>query len=165
MANLDLEIKLFQLIRGMLEKMVDEIPPGDFQTLPPGGGNSPNWILGHLTVANLLGVATLGGRPTGLKPMLPIYGPGSKPTEDPSALSSKEELVASFNATADQLIAAVEAATSDQLLAARESPILQEELPTVKDLVGHLLTTHFGIHIGQLSAWRRERGMDSILQF
>lgn len=165
MAEMDLEIKLFQMVRRMLGKMVEEIPSGDFQRLPSGGGNSPNWLLGHLTVVNLMGVATLGGRPGGLKEMLPVYGPGSKPTEDTTTLSSKEELLETFNATADQFVALVEAATADQLNAQRESPILREVLPTNRDIVGHLLTTHLALHVGQLSAWRRGHGMDSILQF
>lgn len=165
MENLDLEIKLFRMASRMLLKMVDEIPGEDFQRLPAGGGNSPNWILGHLTVASLMGVATLGGRPGGLKQMLPTYGPGSTPTEDAESLSSKEELIAAFNESADQFVALAESATADQLNALRESPILREELPTNGDIVGHLLTTHIALHIGQLSAWRRGRGMDSILQF
>jgi hypothetical protein len=31
-------------------------------------------------------------------------------------------------------------------------------MTTVGHLVGHLLTTHFATHLGQLSAWRRLAG-------
>ncbi len=165
MAQLELEVKLFQLVRGLLTSMVDEIPSEDFQRLPAGGGNSPNWILGHLTIANGFGLMTLGQPSERAESMMPMYGPGSKPTEEMAELLSKEELVQAFHELADQFVAAVEGATPDQLAAPREGPLLQEQLPTVGDMTGHLLTTHFALHIGQLSAWRRAQGMDPVIKF
>ena len=165
MNQMELETKLFQMMRGMLLQMVDEINPDDFQRTLAGGGNSPNWILGHLAIANLMGLATLGQPDPQTKALAALYGPGTQPTEDASAVPSKSELIDTFNRSADLLVAAAQAASLDQLAALRESTILKEQLPSVSDLIGHLLTTHFSLHIGQLSAWRRFNGMNPVLQF
>jgi len=36
---------------------------------------------------------------------------------------------------------------------------MKEMLPTVRDGVSFLLTGHLGVHLGQLSAWRRMVGL------
>ena len=161
---MELETKLFTVMRGVLTEMVREIPESDFQLLPSGGGNSPNWILGHLALCNEFGLMTLGLPVQRAQTMMPIYGPGSQPTEDLSRLMSKAELVSFFDESAERFLAAVAKTSPESFAVERDSPILKEQLPTVGDMIGHLLTTHFGMHIGQLSAWRRGRGMASVLQ-
>ncbi len=39
---------------------------------------------------------------------------------------------------------------------------LKPMLPTAREVIAHLMTTHIGIHLGQLSAWRRQMGMAAI---
>lgn len=163
--SLDLEVRLYRLIGGMLRTMVDGIPDDDFRTLPAGGGNSPNWILGHLVVANRMGLATLTGeRSREMIDYMRKYGPGTTPSEDPGETLDKPDLVAAFDETADQLVAAIESATDAKLAERRDGPLLADELPTVRDILGHLLTTHLALHVGQLSAWRRGHGYDSVLE-
>ncbi|QDV13719.1 DinB superfamily protein [Rosistilla oblonga] len=161
---MELEAKLFTMMRGVLTEMVDGISDADFQSLPAGGGNSPNWILGHLALCNEFGLMTMGLPVERAEQMMPIYGPGSQPTEAADNLMSKADLVTFFNESADRFLMAVANASDEDLAAERSSPILKAHLPTVGDMVGHLLTTHFGMHIGQLSAWRRSRGMGSVLK-
>jgi hypothetical protein len=41
---------------------------------------------------------------------------------------------------------------------------LRDSLPTVGDLLAHLMTTHPAAHLGQLSAWRRACGKSEVLK-
>jgi hypothetical protein len=45
-----------------------------------------------------------------------------------------------------------------------ELRFLKGPLPTVGDLLAHLMTTHEAAHLGQLSAWRRLLGLPGVLQ-
>jgi hypothetical protein len=39
------------------------------------------------------------------------------------------------------------------------NPRMKDALPTLKEGVGFLLTGHMGVHLGQLSSWRRMIGL------
>lgn len=158
--SIPLDTKLYRLMCDMLVKMVSDIPDEELGQ-PLGDGNPPSWIIGHLAIGNDYGVLLLGGKPERMEEFLPMFGPGSPATGDHP---SKSELLTMFDQSSQRLLQAVESASVDQLMAERESPPLIEELPQVIDMVGHLLTSHIGMHVGQLSAWRRARGMDSILK-
>lgn len=165
MHKLETERTLYKMFLKMFATACEEIPAADFQTLPSGGGNSPNWIMGHLLVVNCFGLSMLGQSSDQLAELMPIYGPGSTPTEDDSTLLSREELLKHFTETSQQFLGAIEGATVEQLDAAQQTPFFQDTLPTNRELLAHLLTTHFALHFGQLSAWRRGREYDSLLKF
>ncbi len=158
--SLELERKLYGMMSGMLISMVDGIPKDQFQQRT-GNGNPPSWILGHLAIVNEFGVATVGGKPELLEEYLGIFGPGSPPT---GTHPSKEELLEMFTTSKSRFLNTLDSTTDDVLNAERDSQILKEQLPKTVDMIGHILTSHISLHVGQLSAWRRERGMDSILQ-
>lgn len=165
MHKLETECTLYRMFLGMFATACEEISDADFHLLPPGGGNSPNWIIGHLLVVNRFGLSMLGQQSDQLAELMPIYGPGSIPTEDKSTLLSRDELLKDFSKTSEEFLAAIEASTVEQLDAAQETPFFQDSLPTTRELLGHLLTTHFAMHFGQLSAWRRGRNYDSLIKF
>lgn len=152
------------MISKMTADCCAEIPELDFHLLPSGGGNSPNWILGHLVVVNRFGLSMLGLPTEELGALMPIYGPGSQPTENTASLMTRDELLDQFVGTGKQFLSAIEAASVEQLDAAQTTPFFQDALPTTRELLAHLLTTHLGLHFGQLSAWRRSRGYDSVLK-
>ena len=158
--SLELERKLYGMMSGMLESMVEGIPEDQFQQ-QPGKGNPPSWILGHLAIANDFGVATVGGKPELLEEYLPVFGPGSPPIGEHPA---KEVLLEMFATSKTRFLNTLDSTADDVLNSERDSPILKDHLPKAVDMIGHLLTSHISLHVGQLSAWRRERGMDSILQ-
>lgn len=158
--NLELDLKLFHMMGGMLLSMIDEIPD-DQMGQCDGDANPPSWILGHLVIANEFGCLTLGQDAPLAEGYMPVFGPGSPARGDHPA---KATLVRHYEESRDRFVKAVQSATPEQLAAPRESPILREKLPLAIDMIGHLLTTHQAMHIGQLSSWRRTRGMASILQ-
>jgi hypothetical protein len=42
---------------------------------------------------------------------------------------------------------------------------MEKHAPRMADFVAHLMTTHAASHLGQLSAWRRLRGLPAVLGF
>ena len=158
------ELTLNALISSMVLEMAHSIPDDQFHLLPSGGGNSPNWIMGHLCLGNGFGMQLLGHDPEILKLTGAAYGPGSTPTEDQSTLMSKSDLLTHFESSRIDLVTAIEKADPAVFAAPQQTSILTQQLPTVGDFVGHLLTTHVALHTGQLSAWRRSRGLDSIMK-
>ena len=51
------------------------------------------------------------------------------------------------------------AATPEQLAQPTTNPYTKDALPTIKEGVAFLLTGHLGVHLGQLSMWRRMIGL------
>ncbi len=158
------ELTLNALMSSMAVEMAESIPEDQFHLLPGGGGNSPNWIMGHLCLGNGFGLQLLGQDPEILKLTGEAYGPGSTPTEDQTKLMSKADLLSHFESSRSDLIEAISNADPSTLAQPQPTSILKEELPTIGDFIGHLLTTHLALHTGQLSAWRRSRGLDSVMQ-
>lgn len=160
---MDSQIKLFGIMRGMFQGMLSDVEDSLLYEAPHGGGNSPAWVLGHLTVCNQFGLNQLGKEE--LSPeYLECFGPGSKPDFNPEAAPTIAEMKVEFERSADAFAAAVAASSKDQLEASREGQLLADPFATVGDMVGHLLTTHFSLHVGQFSAWRRGRNLPSILK-
>jgi hypothetical protein len=75
---------------------------------------------------------------------------------------SKAELLTKFDEAHDLLQRAVVAATPEQLAKPSPHPRTKDKLPTIQDLVGFLLTGHFGVHLGQLTTWRRMIGLPAL---
>ena len=159
--SLELEIKLYGIMSEMLDSMVDGIPEDRFQERT-GQCNPPSWILGHLAVVNEFGVATLGGQPELLEQYLASFGPGSPSVGDHPDKATLQQM---FSKSKGRFLEALSNASEETLQANRDSnSVLVDRFPLVIDILGHLLTSHLSLHIGQLSAWRRERDMDSILK-
>lgn len=163
MSEFRRQLVLFRMFENMTHEMLGNITDSDFTAIPFGGGNSPNWILGHLTVSNAFSLSLCGVTEPLVQEWMPIYGPGSTPSDDASQIASRNELTKQFKRTCDEVVAAVETVTVEFLDDLHQAPFLRSSLPTNGDLLGHLVNTHFALHVGQLSAWRRARGMESVL--
>lgn len=158
------ELTLNAMMTSMTLEMAESIPDEQFHLLPAGGGNSPNWIMGHLCLGNGFGMQLLGQDPEILKLTGAAYGPGSTPTEDQAALMSKSDLLSHFQSSRADLVDAISKTDAAVFSQPQPTPILAQQLPTIGDFIGHLLTTHLALHTGQLSAWRRSRGLDSVMK-
>jgi hypothetical protein len=80
------------------------------------------------------------------------------------AHASKDELSQAVEQAFDRLRQAVQAATPEQLDAPTQSsnPIFKTALPIARDGVAFILTGHLGVHLGQLSSWRRMIGLPAM---
>lgn len=58
-----------------------------------------------------------------------------------------------------QLRQVIASASTEQLARPTTNPRLKDTLPTLKELFTFLMTGHVGIHLGQLSTWRRLIGL------
>ncbi len=162
---LDRECTLYAMVLRYCKLLADDIPDDQMAAQPAPGMNHAAWILGHLAVCTDYAARFLGERPLACpKDWHRLCGPGSQLQTDRAAYPAKAELLAALERGHARVAELARKATAEQLAAAQPGPFLQRELPTVGDIVAHLMTTHPCIHLGQLSAWRRARGMASVLK-
>lgn len=158
----DRERRLYADQYGYARELVADVPDEEFAEEPVPGLNHPAWILGHLTVTADFGLGLLGQKPVAPEGWGPTFAPGSVPDPNRGNYPTKAELLNAYEAGHAALAAA--AAQLDDARAATPNPIasLKARFPTLGDLLAHLLTTHEATHLGQLSAWRRTMGKQSV---
>ena len=156
---LETEITINRFLVGYCRMLVDDVADERLAEQPLVGVNHPAWTLGHLAVTAEKGATLLGGKPELPEDWWPLFGPGSKPTSERSEYPSKAELVQAAESAFERFRNAAAEATTEQLSAPSSHPRTKRMLPLVKDLAAFLLTGHFGIHLGQLTMWRRMIGL------
>jgi uncharacterized damage-inducible protein DinB len=126
--------------------------------------NHPAWQVGHLAAVRA-SVAGMLGRPfTAVDgAWLKRFAPGSVPSGDAAAYPKKAELLDVFAKAQDNLAAALIAADERTLAAPNPIEPLRAAMPTLGQLALTLTTTHDGMHVGQLSDWRRAEGLPRLL--
>ncbi len=134
----------------------------------PGLENHPAWTIGHLVTGSDLLAEDLGlerDLPEGWRELFERRGPGDPRLPDPErrAYPPMEELLAELerqHARVEDAWRKMAAGTDlDERLAWR----FGAELPTLGDAVVFLAVSHESMHLGQLAAWRRARGLPSAL--
>jgi hypothetical protein len=139
--------------------LVAEVPDERMAEQPVAGANHPAWVLGHLAWAADGTLEKLGGKRALPATWPALFGSGSKPSATRSLYPSKDELLRTLEQSYQNLRQQAGAASPQQLSQPTTSPRAKEALPTFKEFLGFLLTGHVGIHLGQLSSWRRAIGM------
>lgn len=153
------EISLSQLNRRYLGRLVEDMTEDNLDHQPAPGLHSARWILSHLAIVSDSGLKLLG-----LPMRLPLewhaaYGMGSAPGSHERIRPSLEQLMAAITEGYSAVAETVKSASPEVL----EQPHGIERLNwsglvTRGELLAHLLTTHFALHIGQLSTLRRLQG-------
>jgi hypothetical protein len=151
----------------MLTRVIDGVPDAALDRPIVPGGNTPRWVLAHLAVGLDLALLSIGV-PTKLpKAWLAQFGPGSSGGFGDIALPTREALLAMI---ADGVHAVDEAlaSPSSETLARFERPhkaplLFGTGLETIGHATAHLCTTHFALHIGQLTLVRRLEGLPPVL--
>jgi uncharacterized damage-inducible protein DinB len=158
----DRERRLYADQYGYARQLTADIPDEEFAEEPVPGLNHPAWILGHLTVTADFGLHLLGEKPVAPEGWSAMFAPGTVPDPQRATYPTKAEYLNAYEAGHAALASA--AAALDDARAAKPNPVasLKARFPTVGDLVAHLLTTHEATHLGQLSAWRRTMGKQSV---
>ncbi len=153
-------ISLNAFNREYLKWMLDGIPDKELDSTFGEGSHSARWILVHLAIAVDYGFKQLDMPTAASKIWHKAYGPGSKPASNAEIRPIKEKLLAFID---EQYLKLCEAALKADVakLNVPHAVQLLESTPikTKGDLVGHILTTHFSVHLGQLSSWRRMVGL------
>lgn len=149
----------FTLSYGRMQAL--DIPDEQFADQPAAGVNHPAWIFGHLSISTDYALKQLGAETHCPPEWFKLFGPGSQAEPDRAKYPAKKTLLDAWKAGHEQVLAALPSADPAKLAAPHTLPmeLLRKAFPRTRDLLAHLLTTHEAAHLGQLSMWRRLKGM------
>jgi hypothetical protein len=121
--------------------------------------NHPDWILGHLALTAEIALEKLGGAKVLAAEWSTLFGAGSKPSTSRSDYPPKDELLQALEQSCQRLRQQATSAAPELLARPTTNPRAKEALPTLKEMVAFVLTGHMGVHVGQLTTWRRLIGL------
>jgi hypothetical protein len=162
------EAKLYELMRRLCQRISADIDEGQLTHQPAPGIKPPLWVLGHLAICTDYAAGLLGMESVCPKTWHVCFGPGSQNVIPERVQPTKGELLAAIDRGHERVTAALKNVADDAALqAALEQPhgmAMFDDSPLVTraDLLAHVLTTHLGFHLGQLSTWRRQMGFDPL---
>lgn len=152
------ETTLNRFLMSGLDSVVADVPAERMYEKSPGNGHPPVWVLGHLAICAELGQQLLGGSVTHVR-WLPLFGPGSSDDVQPHPDHSMDEFLTVIREGYPRLCEMARTADSERLNQPHGVQLLEGSgVETVHEIVAHLLTSHFGFHLAQLSGWRRAAG-------
>ncbi|WP_437204709.1 DinB family protein [Planctomicrobium sp. SH664] len=162
MAVLENDVAINKFLFGYLQMLLSDLQDEQLAAQPVAGTNHPLWTLGHLAVSADSCLGRFGSEKTLPETWGKLFGPGSTPTSNPADYPSRQELLAAVEERYATLCALVSGWTQAEAGQANPHPRLKEKLPTVEGLAAFILTGHYGIHLGQLSMWRRTMGLPAL---
>jgi hypothetical protein len=142
---------------GYVQGLIADIPDEQFadQPVPEILINHPAWILGHLATGNDSACLMLGQKSPACPPAWEkLFGFDSIPQPTRSLYPSKAELLEKYETSSRNLIHALESATPSALDIPMEGP-MASFFPTIGNYAIYDSTSHTGMHLGQLTTWRR----------
>jgi len=156
---LDSAIQVNLFLMEHCRMLVGDIADERLAELPVAGVNHPAWVLGHLawTADGALGM--LGAQKRLSAEWASPFGRGSTPSVERGLYPSKDELLRAVEQGYQQVRQAAATANPEQLARPTTNPLIKETLPTLKEMIAFLLSGHMGVHLGQLSSWRRMIGL------
>lgn len=159
MSPFERETRITEFLLGTLNRVVPEIDSATMLDRPTEAHNPPAWILGHLAVIADRGLMVLGRTRCTPESWDALFLPGTQPPKRDAAVPPRDELLDAVNRGYAALIAAAREAD----IAALDKPhgvglLANSPIRTAADLISHMLTSHFSLHVGQLSYWRRWAG-------
>jgi hypothetical protein len=154
-SAIQVNLFLMQYCRMLVGDILDE----RMAEQPLVGINHPAWILGHLAWTADGSLAMLGAPKTLPTEWATLFGAGSKPSAERGVYPSKDNLLRAVEQGYQQVRQRAASAGPEQLSRPTTSPRVKEALPTLNEMVAFLLSGHMGVHLGQLSSWRRMIGL------
>lgn len=156
------ETTLVQFSIDYLKTLTSELKDEDLTQLTDSTGKTPQWILGHLHIASEFGSKMLGADSMCGDDWFAAYGPGSQPGNPDAPEFTIEAVLGNIESGYQRLLELTKAASADELGEKHGFEPLEPAIMTKRDLMSHLLTTHFAFHLAQLSACRRSKGMPPV---
>lgn len=158
----DRELTIYRFLTGYEKIVLADLPDEQFNQPPFPGGNPPSWIVGHLALSSDFVLMVLDKPRLCPKSWNVLFGPGSDPRKHLDKHPRKAELVAALAAGKEAVFREVPLASTDLLTKVNPFEPLRASLPTARDLITHLLTSHESFHLSQLSACRRSAGFTPV---
>lgn len=137
--------KQLQFLKYVVNLNLGEVSHEDSLTIAPNGGNSVNWILGHMIEVRDGMRKALGLEPMANEEIINLYKRGT-PNISGDKAKKLEELLAMYNTGSDEMIKRLE---GDEVTNA-------ESIDTMTTLL-----FHEAYHAGQIGLFRRIMGKDS----
>lgn len=134
-----------RFLKYVIELNLGEVSHEDSLTTAPNGGNSVNWLLGHIIVVRDGMRKSLGLAPIANETMTALYQRGTPNIENENALPLND-LIEMYNKGTDEMVKRLEGdEVSDK-----------EAVDTIT-----VLLFHEAYHAGQIGLFRRIMGKDS----
>ncbi len=143
-------------------RLVADIPEDKMAEQPAEGMNHAAWVLGHLAYVFDSMIAVWGQKPSMSPEWKALFNVPSKPMPERDKYPSKPELWDAYEQAYQRIVDVVRSASDEDLAREFPNPKLRASLPTVGVAMVHILTSHQGQHLGQLSAWRRVQGLPGV---
>lgn len=150
------------------KRLVDDLSDEQMTTAPVTGlVNHPAWTIGHLASASALLTEDLGVQidfPESWSELFLRKGPGDPTLPDPDTVKypSKKELLDELWRQHEKVKQLIRQQTDDELKKAVKWKF-SDHMPALVDVVVFFCVNHEAMHLGQLAAWRRAMGLNSVL--
>lgn len=155
----DMLLQQFGAIYSLIARNTEGLGHGDSLVPAAGGGNTANWILGHLTnVQNA--VMQLTGAPPVWESEELKRARFDHPIRDESDAIDWDTLTARFNASRDVCLAALGSLSDESLAEKMPGPFGN---PSTRAEVLGVLAVHQCYHAGQLGMLRRAAGLKAAI--
>lgn len=170
---LEYSLSLFDFNLAYLKLQAQDIPGDTFPLAAFPGGKSAQWLLGHLALSNDFALQLLNQPTLCPDEWRTRFGPGSDPDRltkgsekhgPETVRPGLAELLAMIEKGAGVIKQAARVVPPERLAERHHVPMKQllRWVPTVGELLAHLMSTHFATHLGQLSVWRRQHGLPEV---
>ena len=162
--NIDLLLHLYQFNANYSKMLLKDIPAEAVCSQPHGLRNHVIWQIGHLArTSDFLG--TLYGQPSTLPSGWDeLFRRGSVPLEDVSKYPSLDELVGEYDRQHEKISTLIPEIGLEKFAEPIEEEFRRKLFPTLGDFTGFVMVGHEGLHLGQLSGWRKALGLGGVWQ-
>lgn len=149
-------VKIFEMSHMALARNLDGITPEESLHEPEPGGNSLNWVLGHLLWGRNQIFQILGRPPIWEPEKIARYARGSAPIGADDHPEPLEEIRAALERTREPLLQTLRSLSAEQLAA------VDEKGQSLAQRVA-MLAFHEGYHGGQIGLLRRLLGHEGAI--
>jgi uncharacterized damage-inducible protein DinB len=143
-------------------RLVADVPEEQMAAQPAPGMNHAAWVLGHLAYVFDSMISVWDQKPAMSAEWKALFNVPSKPQPQREIYPSKAQLWDAYQQAYQRIVDVVKNCSDEDLNREFPNPRLRASLPTIGVAMTHILTSHQGQHLGQLSAWRRVLGLPPV---
>jgi uncharacterized damage-inducible protein DinB len=147
----------------ILRKNCEDIGHEESLDHPPDGGNSLNWIVGHIVASRHHMMSLLNQQPIWSADEIKRFDRKSSPVTVSTDTKSLPDMMEIHAATMDRVREGLDRITPEQLAAKAPYSITNNKDETVGSLLAGLVF-HEAYHTGQTSYWRRVMGKEPVVK-
>ncbi len=158
-----------KMVLTLADVLAKDIPASEFARMPAGVKmNSPAFNYGHLSIYperafDMIGRSDLARHDA---KWTELFSSGKECLDDPtgSVYPPMGELVERFRTRHQLLLQILPDVSDDVMMGTNPMERLRDRLPTVGAAMAFLVSAHPMGHLGQVSAWRRIKGLGSAVR-